>query len=81
MPDGKCIIVCRECSDAANGPMFIPFTSYQKRGKWAAAHKTGTGHDKWFCVDGWPSPARVSELLTEYDAATNPPLDTDNTTT
>lgn len=63
MSDGKCIIVCRTCSTTADMVALIPFSDYAARGKWAAAHTKGTGHDSWLCLDGWPSHDAVREYL------------------
>ena len=32
-------------------PLPMPFESPAERGKWAAAHTAGTGHDSWFVID------------------------------
>jgi hypothetical protein len=41
------VLVCKECDPLL--PM--PFASAAERGKWAAEHTRGTGHDKWFVRD------------------------------
>ena len=43
------MLVCLECDQDMNLPM--PFASAEERGKWCAAHRKGTGHDRWFCPD------------------------------
>lgn len=52
-----CLLVCRACGD---GDLVMPFESPAERGKWAAAHRNGTGHDSWWVAD---SPERMVELL------------------
>jgi hypothetical protein len=42
------LLVCRECG---NGDLVMPFDSPAERGKWAAAHTRGTGHDRWFVTE------------------------------
>jgi hypothetical protein len=61
-----CVIVCRECS-SANDPMFIPFRSYRERTLWADGHTARTGHDAWFCMDGFPSRAEVVQEMAIAD--------------
>lgn len=63
--DGSCILVCRLCNATP-----IPFSSYRERGRWAAAHRDGTGHDRWFCMDGWPRPAEVFAEMARLDELT-----------
>lgn len=63
MADGKCVIVCRTCSDEGGLIALVPFVTYAHRGKWAALHTQGTGHDSWLCLDGWVSAAQVETLL------------------
>jgi hypothetical protein len=58
--DGRCILVCRKCG---SGDLPMPFESYKERGKWAAAHTRGTGHERWVCLDGWPSPELIKKAL------------------
>jgi hypothetical protein len=41
------VLVCRICTPEL--PM--PFPSAEARGKWAAAHTRGTGHDSWIVID------------------------------
>lgn len=51
-PTRDCWLVCRDCDgDEVMLWTPIPFESYERRGKWAAAHTAGTGHDRWFCGD------------------------------
>lgn len=58
IPEGACILICRICADEPpHGPLVQPFASAAERGRWAGQHRRGTGHDAWFCADGWPSPA------------------------
>jgi hypothetical protein len=44
------LLVCRECGDGDDA-LVMPFESAEARGKWAAAHTRGTGHDRWFVYD------------------------------
>jgi hypothetical protein len=44
------LLVCRECGDGEDA-LVMPFESAEARGKWAAAHTRGTGHDRWFVKD------------------------------
>lgn len=43
------ILVCRECDPDGGTP--IPFACPEDRGKWAAEHRDGTGHDRWIVLD------------------------------
>lgn len=45
------LLSCLECDDEGGGPLILPFDSAEGRGKWAAAHTRGTGHDRWFVKD------------------------------
>lgn len=45
-PEVFYLLVCLECGDPER-PLPIPFGSPAERGKWAAAHTRGTGHDNW----------------------------------
>lgn len=50
MSDTWFVIICRLCSpDYVNN--VIPFESAEARGKWAAEHTRGTGHDSWIVLD------------------------------
>ena len=42
------LLVCRECG---NGDLVMPFSGQEERGKWAAAHTRGTGHNHWLVTD------------------------------
>ena len=44
------VLVCRECGDP-DRPLPMPFESAEARGRWAAGHTRGTGHDRWFVID------------------------------
>jgi len=44
------LLVCLECGDP-DRPLPIPFGSAAERGKWAAEHTRGTGHDRWIVMD------------------------------
>jgi len=56
------VLVCRECGDGDDA-VAMPFSSPEERGKWAAAHTRGTGHDRWLCDDcGWASDEAVSDV-------------------
>lgn len=46
--DATWLLVCRRCG---NGDLEMPFDSASARGKWAAAHTKGTGHDAWWAPD------------------------------
>jgi hypothetical protein len=51
MPDREgatWLLVCHRCG---NGDLEMPFDSAEARGKWAAAHTRGTGHDSWWAPD------------------------------
>jgi hypothetical protein len=53
------LLVCRECADGdPDGPPIMPFPSPAARGKWAAAHTKGTGHDRWWVKDERREPGR-----------------------
>lgn len=41
------VLFCRICTPLL--PM--PFETAEERGKWAAGHTKGTGHDSWFVID------------------------------
>lgn len=43
-------LVCLECGDPER-PLPIPFDSAAERGKWAAEHTRGTGHNRWWVKD------------------------------
>ena len=61
----RCVIVCRSCSSAKH-PLLIPFRSYRERALWASGHTARTGHDTWFCMDGFPS---MAEAVQEMEIA------------
>jgi hypothetical protein len=44
------VLVCRDCGDGDDA-LPIPFESAAARGRWAAAHTQGTGHDRWLVLD------------------------------
>lgn len=62
------LLICRECG---NGDLVMPFGSPAERGKWAAAHTTGTGHDRWFVTEstGRLTGEQVTEMLAAHDRA------------
>jgi hypothetical protein len=62
----RCVIVCRSCSSAKH-PLLIPFRSYRERSLWAAGHEARTGHDTWFCMDGFPSMAEAVQEMAIAD--------------
>ena len=62
----RCVIVCRSCSSATN-PLMIPFRSYRERALWAAGHTARTGHETWFCMDGFPSMAEAVQEIAIAD--------------
>lgn len=43
------VLFCRVCDPELEFPH--PFTSAETRGRWAAEHKRGTGHDFWLVVE------------------------------
>lgn len=49
MSDVWYVLVCLVCDPDSDAPM--PFGSAEERGKWAAAHKVGTGHEHWLVAD------------------------------
>lgn len=44
------VLFCQDCDDASY-LMPIPFETPEARGKWAAEHRAGTGHDRWRVLD------------------------------
>ncbi|TCO57150.1 hypothetical protein [Actinocrispum wychmicini] len=58
MTDPVYLLVCRACG---TGDLIMPFGSAGERGKWAAAHTRGTGHESWFVRD------QVQEVDEEAD--------------
>lgn len=62
----RCVIVCRSCSSAKK-PLVIPFRSYKERALWAAGHTARSGHDTWFCMDGFPSMPEVAQEIAIAD--------------
>lgn len=50
------LLWCRECTPVPELDNALPFTSMAERGRWAAAHRAGTGHDKWLAPDPLPQP-------------------------
>ncbi|HEX5812405.1 MAG TPA: hypothetical protein VFY38_09905 [Pseudonocardia sp.] len=62
----RCVIVCRSCSSATN-PLMIPFRSYRERALWATGHTARTGHDRWFCLDGFPTIAEAVQEIAISD--------------
>lgn len=62
------LLICRECG---NGDLVVTFDSPAGRGKWAAAHTRGTGHDRWFVTESTArlSPEQVTEMLARHDWA------------
>lgn len=62
----RCVIVCRRCSSATK-PLLIPFSSYRERALWAEGHTLRSGHDDWFCMDGFPSVAEVVQEMAITD--------------
>jgi hypothetical protein len=45
------LLVCLECEVEPTRPSPIPFESAEARGKWAAEHTRGTGHERWWVED------------------------------
>ena len=62
----RCVIICRHCSPATN-PLMIPFRSYRERALWATGHTARTGHDTWFCMDGFPTMAEAVQEIAIAD--------------
>jgi hypothetical protein len=60
------LLICRECG---NGDLVMPFSSPAGRGKWAAGHTAGTGHQRWFVTESTTrlSPEQVTEMLARHD--------------
>ena len=65
-----CIIVCRECSSAKH-PLVIPFRSQRERALWASGHTARTGHETWFCMDGFPASAEVAQEIAIADTVSD----------
>lgn len=46
------LLVCLDCGEVVDDDALVmPFESAEARGKWAAAHRRGTGHDRWWVKD------------------------------
>ena len=45
----------------------IPFRSYRERALWAAGHTARTGHETWFCMDGFPTMAEAVQEIAIAD--------------
>lgn len=41
------LLRCLTCDEWGGRDLVIPFGSESERGKYAAAHTKGTGHDRW----------------------------------
>jgi len=65
------LLVCRECG---NGDLVMPFDSPAERGKWAAGHTRGTGHDRWFVTesDRRLSSQEVAGMMARNDEVLRP---------
>jgi hypothetical protein len=50
-PETFFLLNCLECDEASGRALEIPFGSPADRGKWAAAHTKGTGHQRWRVLD------------------------------
>lgn len=46
-PERTYLLLCLLCEP----PLPMPFGSAEERGKWAAAHRDGAGHDRWCTWD------------------------------
>lgn len=55
------LLVCRLCG---TGDLVMPFGSPAERGKWAAEHTQGTGHDAWLVADNVEQMGRLVTTLT-----------------
>ena len=45
----------------------VPFRSYRERALWATGHTARTGHDTWFCMDGFPTIAQAVQEIAIAD--------------
>ena len=45
------LLICRDCTTGGARPLPIPFGSPEERGRYAAEHREGTGHDNWWVHD------------------------------
>lgn len=63
------VLVCRVCSPNLNLP--IPFKSAEDRGKWAAVHTRGTGHNSWLVIDQPKDPNTELPWITKLEVAAN----------
>lgn len=66
------LLVCRACGD---GDLTLPFGSAEERGKWAAAHTKGTGHDVWRVWDKTRDEAEVGESFASREERGEPAQD------
>ncbi len=41
------VMRCVDCDEAAGEKTVMPFPSPEARGRWAAEHTLGTGHNRW----------------------------------
>ena len=62
------LLACRDCGDPER-PLPMPFESPADRGKWATAHTTATGHERWIVKDE-AGPETWEEALAAFEAAT-----------
>ena len=45
------VLNCQVCDEESGMELDMPFESPADRGRWAAEHKAGTGHDRWLVRD------------------------------
>lgn len=45
------VLRCLQCDDDSDMTLDIPFPTAAARGRWAADHRDGTGHDRWFVTE------------------------------
>ena len=45
------VLCCRDCDEAAEHVLPMPFPTPEARGRWATEHTKATGHQRWFVDD------------------------------
>ncbi|GAY12048.1 hypothetical protein [Pseudonocardia sp. N23] len=66
------LLWCRVCEPEPSPDNVMPFESPAERGKWAAEHTRGTGHDRWLVFDV-PPDLGVPKRFVFGVAQDNPP--------
>lgn len=61
------LLWCRVCTPEPTPDNAMPFGSLEERGRWAGAHRRGTGHNLWLCYD---EPDRFTINMPERTAIT-----------